>query len=178
MTRTATIALTAALALAAGSCTSQPAGETDRPDKPHEPAAPRPPADAMAFGGHWYKVYDDPNQDLSWHEKKALCEKMGGYLACIESAEEQRFVAELVGDKYVSLGATDEKAEGVWVWVNGSPWEYTAWFPAPRQPNNYAGEEHYLSTYDDGLWADVAAEGYEFWMPVGYLCEWEPPSPD
>jgi hypothetical protein len=96
---------------------------------------------------------------------------MGGYLAVIESEEEQAFIAELADERYLSLGATDEGEEGVWVWVNGAPFEYTKWYP--DQPNNYAGEEHYLATYDYGDWVDVAAEGEDFWMPTGFICEWE-----
>ena len=41
------------------------------------------------------------------------------------------------------------------------------------QPNNYGEDEHYLATYDDGLWVDVAAVGDSFWMPIGCICEWD-----
>lgn len=128
------------------------------------------PEDAKEFNGHWYKVFEDPDQKLSWHEKKKLCEEKGGYLAVIETEEEQKFIAKLADDRYLSLGATDEVEEDKWVWVNGADFEYTAWMRG--QPNNYA-EEDYLATYDDGEWVDVAGEGMDFWMPTGYICEWE-----
>jgi hypothetical protein len=41
------------------------------------------------------------------------------------------------------------------------------------QPNNYGGNEHCLATYDGGEWVDVADDGNGFWMPTGYICEWE-----
>ena len=41
------------------------------------------------------------------------------------------------------------------------------------QPNNWSGDEHYLGTYDGGEWVDVWAEGDDFWMPTGFLCEWD-----
>lgn len=127
------------------------------------------PEDAVEFQGHWYKVFPDPDQELSWHEKKALCQDAGGYLAVIETQEEQKFIAKLADDRYLSLGATDEEEEGKWKWVNGAPFEYTAWMPG--QPNNYANED-YLATYDYGEWVDVAGKGMDFWMPTGYICEW------
>lgn len=125
------------------------------------------PADAAAFEGHRYKVYD---VDLPWHEAKARCEAMGGHLACVETQAEQDFIAKLADGRYLYLGATDEAEEGAFVWINGAPWDYTAWYD--DQPNNWDGEEHYLATYDDGLWVDVASQGDGFWMPIGFICEW------
>jgi hypothetical protein len=164
----------AALALVAG-CAERDAEPAPGDDAAEAPAGPSVavktvgrPADAAAFGGHWYKAYEE---DVSWHEARRRCEEMGGYLACIETAEEQAFIARLADGRYLSLGATDEAKEDTWVWVNGSPWDYTAWMGG--QPNNWGGDEHYLATYDDGEWVDVAAEGDDFWMPTGFICEWE-----
>lgn len=126
------------------------------------------PADAVKFGGHFYKVFEGGG---SWHEKKKRCEQMGGYLACIETEAEQQFIAKLADGRYLSLGATDEDKEDQWRWINGSPWKYTCWMTG--QPNNYGGSEHYLATYDGGDWVDVAAEGDGFWMPTGFICEWD-----
>ena len=171
---TATLTILTCLLLQAGCSETSSDAPPEKPSVAPEartPAEPAHPQDAVAFGGHWYKVYEDKEQELSWHEKKKLCEKAGGYLACIESEQEQQFIKKFVDDRYLSLGATDEKEEGEWRWVNGAKWDYTAWMGG--QPNNYAGSEHYLATYDDGLWVDVADEGYDFWMPVGYICEWE-----
>jgi hypothetical protein len=126
------------------------------------------PTDAKAFGGHWYKTFD---QDVCWHTAKAACEKMGGHLVCIETKEEQAFIAKLAEGRYFYLGATDEAKEDSWVWVNGAKWDYTCWMSG--QPNNYGGDENFLATYDDGDWVDVADEGSGFWMPKGFICEWD-----
>ena len=148
-----------------------PAAVTE-PDPPTTPAAgkPGPPDDAATFGGHAYKIYEE---DVTWHEAKKRCEQLGGVLACIETAKEQAFLADLCDGGYYYLGATDEEKEGEWRWLNGAAWDYTSWFP--DQPNNWGGDEHYLATYDDGDWVDVAAEGEGFWMPYGFVCEWETP---
>jgi hypothetical protein len=139
--------------------------------EPDTAAAPAPgrPADAVAFGGHWYKVFDE--EDGTWHEKKARCEAMGGYLACIETEEEQTFIAKLADGRYLSLGATDEKQEDTWAWINGAKFEPFGWMEG--QPNNYGECEHYLATYDCGEWVDVSVEGHDFWMPTGFICEWD-----
>jgi len=128
----------------------------------------RRPDDAIEFNSHWYKVYE---ADLSWHEARDLCLQAGGYMACIETAEEQAFIAGLADGRYLSLGGTDEADEGKWVWCNGSEFKYECWMSG--QPNNYGGDEHYLATYDGGEWVDVAARGDGFWMPTGYICEWD-----
>jgi hypothetical protein len=94
---------------------------------------------------------------------------MRGYLCCIETEAEQKFIAKLANGRYLSLGATDEGDEGTWVWLNGAKWQYTCWMDG--QPNNYGGNENYLATYDGGEWVDVAAEGQGFWMPTGFICE-------
>jgi len=131
------------------------------------------PEDAVTFGDSRYKVFADEERTLTWHQKKALCEHMGGHLAVIETPAEHAFITKLADERYLSLGATDEAEEGTWRWVNGAPWnpEPNQWLK--RQPNNYAQEEHYLATFDDGLWVDVAATGYDWWLPTGFICEWE-----
>ena len=80
------------------------------------------------------------------------------------------FIARLADGRYLFLGASDAGEEGTWVWIDGSPWEFTFWMSG--QPNDYGGSEDYLATYDDGEWVDVEREGASFWMPTGYLCEW------
>ena len=42
-----------------------------------------------------------------------------------------------------------------------------------RNLNDYTGAENYLATYDGGKWVDVDVSGDDFWMPTGYICEWD-----
>lgn len=151
------------VAVAAAGC-----GTPCVPNQKSTAAVPRHPADAVAFGGHWYKAFDN---DTSWHAAMTNCAEAGGYLACIETESEQAFIAKLADGRYLSLGATDEESEGAWRWINGAPFKYQCWMEG--QPNNYGGCEHYLATYDGGEWVDVADDGDGFWMPTGYICEWE-----
>lgn len=128
------------------------------------------PKAAKAFNGHHYLVVDNVD-DLNWHDAKKQCEAWGGHLATISSKEEAEFISKLADGVYLYLGATDEKKEDTWEWVDGTKWSYTNWMEG--QPNDYGGSEDYLATYDGGEWVDVDSEGSGFWMPTGFICEWD-----
>jgi hypothetical protein len=72
----------------------------------------------------------------------------------------------------VWLGATDEKVEGKWVWVDGQVMTFTLWKPA--EPSNDNGKENYLQTSPNGRWADSARDWntYKTLPIIGYICEW------
>src|SRR5262249_44184708 len=80
------------------------------PDARPVPAERRPtrrlPADARPFQGKAYKVF---SQELSWHEAKTACQKMGGHLAIVTSEDKNRFLVSLMKEQGVDaawLGAT------------------------------------------------------------------------
>jgi hypothetical protein len=84
------------------------------------------PADAVAYGGHHYKLFPS----MSWKAGKEYCEKQGGHLATVTSQNENAFIYELLeknGLNSCQLGATDEVTEGKWMWVTGESWSYTNW---------------------------------------------------
>lgn len=162
---TVTVALAAVLISVAG-CRG-PVQNEDPEAATATVADDAPPADATRFQGSAYAAFE---ADVSWHEARARCQEMGGHLAVIETAEEAEFIADFADGRYLFLGATDEETEGEWRWVNGAAWDYTNWLDG--QPNNW-NDEDYLATYDGGEWVDVDAEGDEFWMPTGYVCEWD-----
>jgi hypothetical protein len=92
----------------------------------------------VSFEGHSYAFV---NQRMTWHVAKAYAERMGGYLACIGSAEENEFIANLVGSTCSWIGFTDEEEEGNWVWINGEPVIFVNW--GVSQPNDNLGLEEY-----------------------------------
>ncbi len=123
--------------------------------------------------GHSYQRID---AQMSWHEAKAHCEILGGYLATITSQEENDFVYSNIGIDGENhwLGATDEAAEGAWEWVTGETWSYSNW--AVGQPDNDGGAEHYLSFWDvsPSNWndlPDLAATATA--SLTSFICEWE-----
>jgi hypothetical protein len=132
------------------------------------------PDDAREHSGRFYKVFTDR---IPWHEARRRCELMGGHLAIVRDEETNRFLTELVtraSRQGVWLGATDERAEGVWFWVDGSPMRFSAW--GAGQPTNRSslGEvEHYLAliAVDGGRWNDFPNHG-ERGGPPAFCCEW------
>ena len=122
------------------------------------------------FNGHRYELVDKV-KELSWTHAKEQCAAAGGYLAVVGDQAEADFIAELCDGRYMYLGASDNDKEGEWRWIDGTEWSFTHWMDG--QPNDYSGKENYLATYDDGEWVYVDHAGSGFWMPTGYICEWD-----
>jgi hypothetical protein len=124
------------------------------------------PQEARFFGGKWYHIY---LERLSWRSARDKCKRLGGQLAVVPDEETNTFLRSLTGGLVVWLGATDEKVEGLWVWVDGSKMTYEGW--AYGEPGNMWGREHFLLFFGkESNWHD-AAEGEK--AIVGYICEWK-----
>ena len=151
---------------------------------------------ATEYGGHHYKIYNDP---MSWTEAKGKCEENGGHLVTITSADEQAFIrGQLESDglqkQHYWLGGTDLENEGTWSWITGEPFTYTNWDPGdganhPPQPNNASDQDYIeLQTISNTgtnymTWNDMCDSGDNgnnqgapwFYMQpfFGYICEWD-----
>lgn len=134
--------------------------------------------------GHWYQRFDD---SMSWHQAVAYCESLGGHLATITSQAEKDFVYNnlaSVSPQWCWLGATDEVNEGVWQWVTGEPWVYSAW--QRGEPNNCGGFENYLMFFTPpdpraGRWNDLGTGNdggcgcggcINEYYQMSTICEW------
>ncbi|MDH3626315.1 MAG: hypothetical protein OEV00_03495 [Acidobacteriota bacterium] len=131
---------------------------------------PSPEVEIAEFDGHRYQLFDDV-EDLSWQGARDRCVEAGGHLVVIDREAEFEFIASLCDGRYMYLGASDADEEGLWTWVDGTEWAFERWMKG--QPNNYGGGEDFLATYKGGEWVDVEASGGGFWMPTGYICEWD-----
>ena len=136
------------------------------PASAQQPAQTKPPvgvpADARQFNGNWYRAY---HEKISWKQAAERCRILGGRLGVILDEPTNAFIKQLAEGLPLWLGATDEKAKGVWMWVDGTRMSYKAW--APGQPQG-AKKEDYLM-FGDGQWYD--AFGGEPKV-VGFICEW------
>ena len=122
------------------------------------------PKDAVPFRGHHYKVF---KERVTWKQAEKRCKEMKGYLVCINSATENRFVTQLIrGMKNAFVGGTDRAKVGDWQWVNGDDMRYTNW--GPGLPNG-PGIQRYLWIIDDGTWDDV----HDPYPGSGFVCEWD-----
>ena len=100
-------------------------------------------------GGHNYYCSRDK---MTWPEAQAFCESNGGYLAVIDDAGENHFLAGILRTNAAYIGLSDHRSEGHFEWVNGSPVSFTKWYP--RQPNNYANRQDYVELLRNGYWND------------------------
>ena len=121
------------------------------------------PADATQFNGKWYRVY---LEKAIWPVARDRCKTLGGQLAVVPDEATHNFLKELKSEAGLWLGATDEKVEGVWKWVNGTEMVYKAWLP--REPDG-GRSENYLMLIRGG-WAD---HGTGRPIVVGFICEWK-----
>ena len=104
------------------------------------------------YEDHAYWACNDP---LDWVEARAACTAFGGDLASILDEDEDNFLQSIEipdGETGRWLGATDAAQEGVWLWVDGSGWNYEGW--GGVEPNNFDDIEHHLEISTMGYWAD------------------------
>ena len=140
---------------------------------PLQPTTRKPPADASPYHGRFYKVY---TEQLSWHAAEERCRLLGGHLVVVENRDENQFLnflARNAGLGGVWLGATDQRVEGKWIWVDGTSFGYQNWDVANKQPNNKEGLEHFLVllTRFDGTWCDQPDDGRQ--EHPGFVCQWD-----
>jgi hypothetical protein len=132
--------------------------------------------------GHAYRAISIPS-GITWSNAAASAEATGGYLASIESAEENAFVYALASASEYWNGSVgpwiggfqtnkSSEASGGWSWISGAPWGYTAW--ASGQPDNYQNVEDYLHYYGGPTWNDMRNDNTA--TPIrGYIIEHEAP---
>ena len=114
------------------------------------------------------KYYCSNTNNFEWEEAVAATEANGGFLAVINSQEENAFLAEhILATAWI--GYTDEASEGTFVWVNGEATTYTNW--SSGEPNNQGvngGHADYtVMKPNDGKWRDRNGhDHYEFIMEI------------
>jgi len=134
---------------------------------------------AQGGNGHWYALYTSA---VPWAQADSIAGTIilrdcgAGYLATINSSEENEFIADFVlpsiapptqGDQ-VWLGGVYE-GDDIWSWVTAEPFEYSNW--ARYEPNHLPIEDRItmwgLSETDvnrgPGKWNNVPSTPYEFW---------------
>ncbi|KAF3696632.1 Galactose-specific lectin nattectin [Channa argus] len=94
------------------------------------------------FGDHCYVFYFDAKE---WAEAEVACIDIGGNLASIHTKEQYTFIKDMIKrltgkDGPTWVGGHDAVKEGVWLWSDGSKFDFKLW-PA-GEPNNARGVEH------------------------------------
>ena len=135
---------------------------------------------------HTYQVFET---SMTWSEAQAYCESLGGYLACITSAEEEALIESLIaggGKNQYWLGG-HRNSDNQFVWITGEAFSYTKW--DTYEPNDHRNNEtcvqilrianpavHNSKAYH---WNDIndentipGEEGYFSLGYIGFICEW------
>ncbi|MEX0777358.1 MAG: protein kinase [Phycisphaeraceae bacterium] len=125
------------------------------------------PADALMFNGHRYHLYDTP---MTQRDAIKACVAAGGRLVTVESAEENRFIADLIG-RHATPPAQ------VWIgayffhdklfWSGGSTVKFAAFAPDGKRHNN---ERVYWTPQG---WSVTNGDADTHLAP--YICEWVEP---
>lgn len=105
------------------------------------------PSSAVEWNGHYYKLYDNADD---WAEAREKCEKKGGHLVTITSAEENNFVySYMVQEGYtrafIGLYNSSYSDRPVWTWITEEPFEYSYW--GSGEPNNDNGGKEYYGEF-------------------------------
>ena len=107
---------------------------------------------------------------LNHADADAQCDSMGYGMAHVDDSAENTYLYNKVVSLWNNwwwLGANDIASEGTWVWNDGTPWNYTNWYPG--QPNNYGNYQHCLTLNGFGSqWND---EWCNYDLP--YVCKAE-----
>ena len=126
------------------------------------------PAAEITYGNKVYRFY---TAGIPYALAERYCKELGGNLVKIESEEKNNVIAQKVKElnKTFYIGASDEKAEGKFVWRDGSSVTYTNW--SQNEPNNTAdcGGENYVQMYANGKWNDYTGQSVD----VGFIGEFD-----
>ena len=111
----------------------------------------------------------------SWQDAEVACERLGGHLATVHSAEEEKFVLDYVKRErnelvdlsrgYTWIGGHDFLQESNWMWITDEIFNFTNW--RAGNPNNGGanGNEDCLDISGDG-WNDNICSSR-----LNYVCE-------
>uniref|UniRef100_A0A3Q3JRU6 C-type lectin domain-containing protein n=1 Tax=Monopterus albus TaxID=43700 RepID=A0A3Q3JRU6_MONAL len=109
-----------------------------------------------SFGRRCFYYVPKP---MSWARAEKNCRSMRGSLASVHSLKEYHAIQSLIKyatheDKEAWIGGTDAPQEGIWLWSDGTPFNYRHCGGF----NNYKGQQHCLQmNYGaDNCWDDVS----------------------
>ncbi|XP_048853080.1 ladderlectin-like isoform X1 [Brienomyrus brachyistius] len=95
--------------------------------------------------GGWHQYHSRcfyfEGQPKSWVDAQNNCIHLKGTLASIHSFEEYQFVQRVTGSHFPRawIGAFDAVKVGTWLWIDGTPFDFTKWNPG--EPNNPGVED-------------------------------------
>ncbi|XP_041911793.1 CD209 antigen-like protein C [Arvicola amphibius] len=100
----------------------------------------------------------------TWMKSVTACQEVGAQLVVIKSDEEQSFLRRMSKKKgHAWIGLSDQKQEGKWVWIDGSPLRRSMMkYWSPKEPNNDGNED--CANFIDNGWNDSVCHAEQFWI--------------
>ncbi|XP_021080373.1 C-type lectin domain family 4 member D isoform X2 [Mesocricetus auratus] len=109
------------------------------------------PAGWIAFQSNCYFALND-NQ--TWHESERNCSGMGSHLATINAEAEQNFVTQLLDRQFsYFLGLNNQHMDGLWQWVDQTPFNPRMVFWHTGEPNDFKKEDCVVLVNAKDKWA-------------------------
>merc|ERR1719369_2479292 len=132
-----------------------------RPSRPVGSSKKDSPAGWKMFNGRCYGHPEDKR--LSWEAAEMHCQKWlsGAHLASVHSPEEQAFIVDNF-PKNIWLGGTDISQEGTWDWTDGTPFDYSDWYPG--EPNDHGINQDCLWERKEHKWDDNTCEQEQLFL--------------
>ena len=106
---------------------------------------------------HGNHCYLWSTKQTTWIAAEKFCQEQGGHLASVASHEKLGYLRSglaRIGVTDIWLGGNDMEKEGVWIWTDCTPWEFTFW--GPGEPNNWGENENCLK--HSGHWNDAPCD--------------------
>lgn len=130
-----------------------------------------PKVDKYEYKGHKYAIINEAQP--SWSVSKQKCEALGGHLVTITTAEEQKFIEDIVlphaALSYFSIGIY--KSGNEWLTITGEKLNYFNW--SVGEPNNQGNIEDKGEIYSTKVWNDIPDNSDISTRPTGFIIEWE-----
>uniref|UniRef100_A0A8C9TLX2 Ladderlectin-like n=1 Tax=Scleropages formosus TaxID=113540 RepID=A0A8C9TLX2_SCLFO len=115
------------------------------------------------------------SQKATWADAQIHCTRFSASLASIHSLQEYRFVQNVTrgfGNNFplAWMGGTDAPQEGKWIWVDGTPFDFTKW--APGEPNNVRGEHCLEMNFGGNFYCTIILLSLGFSDYIYEICMW------
>nr|XP_004657888.1 pulmonary surfactant-associated protein A-like [Jaculus jaculus] len=105
------------------------------------------------------KVFSTNGQSVNFDAIRETCARAGGNIATPTSPEENEAIASFVKkyNTYAYLGVVEEQSPGDFLYLDGTPVNYTNWYPGEPAGR---GREKCVEMYSDGTWNDKNCQQY------------------
>nr|XP_042130006.1 C-type lectin domain family 4 member A [Peromyscus maniculatus bairdii] len=115
------------------------------------------PKDWKPFSSHCYFTATGP---ASWRESEEKCSSMGAHLMVIHSQEEQDFITKILDSQAAYYIGLLDPGHRQWCWVDQTPYNESATFWHPGDPNNDNEQCVIINhRYSGWGWNDVPCSG-------------------